>query len=101
MGTGLRGFPPLTDVTFDVGKALLAADEPVTVVELVGSTGRSSGSVRRVLADMEDRNWAVRCAGHRDGVPPRAHLWAYTAAGRAQAEFTFGPGKETAGEMTR
>jgi hypothetical protein len=34
----------------------------------------------------------VRCAGHRDGVPPRAHLWAYTAAGRAQAEFTFGPG---------
>jgi hypothetical protein len=97
MGSELRGFPPLTDVTFDVGRALLTADGPVTVVELVGSTGRSSGSVRRVLADMECRNWAVRCVGRREGVPPGAHLWAYTEAGRAQAEFTFGPGTHADG----
>lgn len=101
MGNGLRGFPPLTDSAFDVGKALLAADEPVTVVELIGSTGRSSGSVRRVLADMESRNWTVRCTGRRTDVPARADLWSYTEAGRAQAEFTFGPGPGSGTETAR
>lgn len=92
MDTRLRGVPALTDVTWDVGKALLASDKPLTVAELMLRTGRCDGSVRRVLADMEDKNWVQRCTGRREDVPVGSHLCSYTGPGKARAEKIFGCG---------
>ncbi|GIL32050.1 hypothetical protein NUM_73040 [Actinocatenispora comari] len=90
----MRGTPALTDANLDVGRALLAAGGELTVAELARRSGRCDRTVRRVLHEMQDREWVSRSVSSRWQVRAGTPLWWFTEAGFRQAQDTYRDGRQ-------
>ncbi len=87
-----RGTPTITDGLLAVIEVLMNAPTPLSVAALAVATGRSTGTVRRALLDMEHLGWSVRRRYRRPsrgGSAPDG--WSLTDAARPFARSVFGP----------
>ncbi len=87
-----RGTPTITDGLLAVIEVLMNAPTPLSVAALAVATGRSTGTVRRALLDMEQLGWSARRRYRRPsrgGSAPDG--WSLTDAARPFARSVFGP----------